>query len=152
MKRLFKCITFAIFFTCLGLLVYFQTTNLLQEDESASERFADRLGAEVKDEQSDIIAAGEGVQGLSLYLSFETDIEKGEDIDIYLNGSRAGNMRGGVLRLRVNDGDEITITSREPGVRVRIAEYPENLDEHLLPDVVSTDAGGTTPFGTVSFR
>lgn len=149
--KFFKFCTLFICFLCLLLLVYFQI-NSYTSQQSASQRLAERLGAEVRDDNQQITAVGEGTAGLSLYLTLETDAGQGEDVDLYINDVRAGNLHGDVLAVHVEDGDVLTLQSRRPNITVRIADFPATLDDNKLAASVTTGRASYTLLGTVVFR
>ena len=137
---------FAVVFS---MLVCVQGYFLLIPDAGLSLR-ANRLNASLTDPLAEAELAGEKIAGLSVYLTMETDGDAVSGATLLVNGVAAGDFKKGILCVKVEDGDVLSLRDGE-GVTVTIDDYPENLKETALAPSL-TAKSKVCPWGTVQFK
>lgn len=139
----------AAFAAVFSMLVCVQGYFLLVPDAGLSLR-ANRINASLTDPLAEAELAGEKIAGLSVYLTMETEGDDVSEATLLVNGIAAGDFKKGILCVKVEDGDVLSLKDGE-GVTVTIDDYPENLEETALT-VSLTGKTGVCPWGTVQFK
>ena len=133
----------------LALLLSFQLYFFLFPENRDQAR-AQRLGAQLADVNEISQAVDKEESGLFLFLTFETEQGQSSEATLLLNSQPAGNFHGGVLSIKANDGDEISVIGGEKGEILYLMERPEELDSSF-PDSLAI-GGEEKVWGTVKLK
>lgn len=144
-----KKMFFASFAALFSLLLVVQGYFALHED-AAKELRAGRIGASFVDLAGEVAETGKEIAGMSVYLTLETGGNENSGGQLFINGAYAGNLRRGMLTLRVTEGDELALKNAD-GEKVFISDYPENLDEAFLPREI-TGEKAMVRWGKIVFK
>ena len=146
--RWFRYCTLALLAVCFCALIAAQL-YLHSSGESAGDRIARHLGADVRDERQEIVAAADEEELLFQYLTLEAPANAA--LALYRNGERVGDFGGGLLAVKVGEGDTLSVVATTAGLTVTITDLPAALDsDRLTASVVTVD--GAVSFGSVHFR
>lgn len=132
-----------------GTLIAFQSYFFLFP-QAVNEARAQRLGGEIVNFAQGTQAVEKEEEGLFTFLTFETEKGRSSSATLLINGTAAGDFQGGVLSVKVNNGDEISLVGGVKGDIIYLLERPEILDSSFPSSLAA--GGGEKTWGTVSFK
>ena len=144
-ERIFLLGLFLLFLFFLGIQAYF-----FFYPEATEEARAQRLGAEAVDMSADIAAVDQAEEGMFLFLTFETEKSQASACTLLINDDIAGDFKGGVLSVKANAGDTISVVGGKQGEVLRLMDRPAELDDEF-PNSLAV-GGGKKFWGTVKLK
>lgn len=149
MKKIVQGIFLVVVVLVFGALVAFQGYFFFFP-QAVDEARAQRLGGEIVDLAQSTQAVDKEEEGLFTFLTFETEKGKASSATLLVNAAAVGDFKGGILSIKVNDGDEISIVGGVKGDRIYLLERPDILDPSF-PSSLAV-GGGEKNWGIVSFK
>ncbi|MDO4541446.1 MAG: hypothetical protein Q4C00_01270 [Bacillota bacterium] len=122
LERFFLCTLMVVFILLIAVQLYFFIFP-----DTIEEARAERLGGSIENTASSAKAVENREEGLFLFLTFEA--KSGYSAaSILINGEIAGDLKLGVLSLKVNQGETVSVVGGSRGDVISLMDRPEHLD------------------------